>query len=113
MRKRISRTMAVIVVSALMVVLTAGVAFAATVNCPQGGSFDGVCQGTNDADHLYGSNNDDEIYALGGDDHVYAFDGNDQLIGGDGNDVAIGYLGDDRIWGQATTWRWARRATTP
>jgi hypothetical protein len=37
MRKRISRTMAVIVVSALMVVLTAGVAFAATVNCPQGG----------------------------------------------------------------------------
>ena len=94
---------AVLVVGCLL--LTAGVAFAATVRCDGG-----ACVGTAKEDKLYGSSVADTIRSGAGDDIVYGGGGADELNGGSGvdtlrgnpgNDVLYGGPGDDKMSGKA------------
>lgn len=93
----------VLVTSCLL--LTAGVALAATVKCNGG-----ACTGTGMEDVLYGTTGVDRIQAGAGDDVVYGGAGSDELNGGSGvdtlkgnpgNDVVYGGPGDDKISGKA------------
>ena len=92
-------------VSALLVALTAGIAVAATVTCKGSGS---TCRGTNENDAINGAATRDVIYALAGDDRVRANDGADVVFGGAGidnisggprNDVLYGNIGNDIMTG--------------
>jgi Ca2+-binding RTX toxin-like protein len=89
-----------LMVGALVLALTAGVAFAAT-NCTGG-----PCFGTNNPDTLYGTANVDNIQGLGGDDTIYGKGSNDFLAGDQafeqtlrGNDKVYGGEGDDELEG--------------
>jgi Ca2+-binding RTX toxin-like protein len=87
-----------LMVGALVLALTAGVAFAA-INCTGG-----PCFGTNNADTLYGTANVDNIQGLGGDDTIYGKGSNDFLAGDQafeqtlrGNDKVYGGEGDEDV----------------
>jgi RTX calcium-binding nonapeptide repeat (4 copies) len=108
------------VVGTLLLILAAGTALAAVVDC-----FGGDCFGTPDNDTLNGSAGEDFIHGLGGADVVsglgsndvlYAYsgvfdfsgggddrlrggEGNDRLYGDSGNDTLYGDLGDDELLG--------------
>lgn len=91
--------------------LTAGVALAATINCPN--APNGVCNGTSAPDTLTGTNNPDTMNGFGGDDAMRGALGNDVMYGGNetgygdgiygggGNDQIYGQDGDDLIQGDA------------
>jgi Ca2+-binding RTX toxin-like protein len=81
----------------LAVLLAAGVAFAATVNCVEGEDF---CVGTNKDDTLNGSEVTDRIYGLGGIDQLFGNGGDDKLLGGKGTDTIKGGEGADTASGQ-------------
>jgi hypothetical protein len=66
----------------VMVVVGAGVALAANINC-NGGN----CLGTNRADNITGSNSPDTITAASGNDTVNARGGADQVYGDGANDT--------------------------
>ncbi len=93
MTKKIT-TMAVL--AALMLALTATVAFAAT---KYGTSGNDVLYGTPYADTLYGYGGSDTLYGKAGADKVYGGSGNDHLYGNRGNDSLYGGSGTDRIFG--------------
>ena len=84
MRQRWSKRgpIAILLVSMLLVALTAGVALAANINGTANADLIGPApfNGTS----LTG---DDVIRALAGNDRVDAFTGNDKIYGGDGDDV--------------------------
>ena len=90
----------------LVVLLAAGVAFAAVVNCVEGAD---ECVGTNNPDTLNGSAVEDVMDGRSGDDKLNgnagadAFDGGkheDTIRGGEGEDfVACDLEGEDRIYG--------------
>jgi RTX calcium-binding nonapeptide repeat (4 copies) len=89
--KRIRRPLAVLMVSMLLVALSAGAALAITYYCQGGGDR---CDGTNSPDYLYDGRGRDYIYAYGGSDYVYAnyrdYD-YDRAYGGYGNDRIRAY----------------------
>jgi hypothetical protein len=94
------KAMTMMIVGALILVLTAGVAFAA-INCTGG-----LCWGTNDSETLYGTASIDNIQGLGGDDTIYGKGSNDFLAGDQafeqslrGNDTVYGGPGDDELEG--------------
>lgn len=84
---------AVVLLAALAaaLVLASGVAWAATIQCPN--RPDSGCEGTTKADTITGTPQPDQIRARGGDDVVNA-------RGGDG-DFSIGGGGEDKVRGQA------------
>lgn len=98
--------------------LLSGVAWAATVRCPE--QEFSKCVGTGGPDTMYGSDDDvgdygdwivgregnDKIYGRGGDDREREFgggleggDGDDVIRGGDGDDSLFGDRGTDRVFG--------------
>jgi hypothetical protein len=89
----------------VMVVVGAGVALAANIDCNGGG-----CLGTNQADNIQGSGEPDKITAAGGPDTVngagrgddiYGDGGGDTLNGGNGTDYIEGGRGENVARGQA------------
>ena|SRR3712207_5188127 len=95
-------------------VVAAGVAFAATVNC----QVEVVCVGTDGPDELYGTNRRDDMDARQGDDLLFGRngrdtmrgdssdifpdkppDGNDRLYGNERSDHLKGYGGSDLLQG--------------
>ncbi len=90
------RITTIAVLAALMLALTATVAFAAT---KYGTSGNNVLYGTPYADTLYGYGGHDTLYGYGGKDKEYGGRGNDHLYGGRGNDSLYGGSGTDRIYG--------------
>jgi hypothetical protein len=97
--KLMRRTIALLAAMAMMVLVAASVAWAATVNCPNV-SGTNTCNGTANADILNGSDAADYIDGKGGNDVVKGNDGDDnQLWGGVGKDKVLGGLGNDVMWG--------------
>lgn len=87
-------------------VVASGVAWAATINCPnRAGS---LCVGTDNKDTMIGRDRADEMRAKDGADIVKARGGNDTLAGGRGKDVLRGGPADDTYdftvndWGNDT-----------
>lgn len=77
-----------------LLVLSAGVALAATVTCDGGG-----CGGTGEADRISGTANRDTINARGGGDTVVARASGDMVRGGYGADDIGGGGGNDTVQG--------------
>jgi len=87
------RTAKVLVVAALMMVLSAGVALAASPL---------VITGTEAGEQIKGTKASETIYGLGGSDEITDGLGTDLVYGGRGGDNLIGYGGDtskDRFYG--------------
>lgn len=85
-----------VVLTALLLVSLAGVAWAAnTINCV--GSS--TCEGTPNADDIYGSERAEKIVAEKGPDAVQANRGPDNVVAGLGADEVDGDSGNDRISG--------------
>lgn len=80
-------------VAALM--LSSGVALAATVTC----QTDVACFGTKNADTLKGSVGHDEMYGRRGNDTMKGFEGDDYLFGQGGGDKLLGGPGEDGLVG--------------
>jgi len=80
-------------VGALM--LSSGVALAATITCLP----DEDCFGTEDADTLEGSISDEYMFGRGGNDTLNGLGGNDELYGEEGNDNLLGGASADRLVG--------------
>jgi hypothetical protein len=76
----------------MMVVLAAGVAFAAEVDCTTD-----PCLGTRGDDEIHGTENSDTIRALAGDDFVFSALGDDTIYLDNGKDRADGDSGNDTI----------------
>lgn len=104
------RTIALFTAMAMMVLLAASVALAATVYCPLPTSNNIYCKGTiGDAtmtgtDRAYSDGIDDyfwgdKIYGYEGNDNIGARGGPDELNGGPGNDKLYGGEGDDKLSG--------------
>lgn len=96
-------TLLVLTTMAAALVLTGGVALAASISCPTGAG--NLCVGTNRADSLTGTLRKDDLQAGGGNDTVRARAGNDRLEGGRGDDTIKGGMGDDTF---VFTARWER-----
>jgi Ca2+-binding RTX toxin-like protein len=100
------KTVLLLASSALVVLLAAGVALAAVVNCVAGAD---ECVGTNNPDTLNGSEVGDSMEGRSGDDRLYGnagsddFDGGrheDTIRGGEGEDfVSYDLAGEDKIYG--------------
>ncbi len=90
------RTILAAVAGAIALVVAAGVAWAATVQCQAGQQ----CVGTQEADTIIGTEGGNNIDALAGRDSVSAGDGRDFVQGGNGADIVRGDAGDDYLlWG--------------
>ncbi len=97
------RTMIVLVVTAILAALSAGVAMAES---------DPAIRGTNAGDALYGTSYADLIYGFGGADLIYGYSGRDvlnggnergwgdKILGGSWGDKIRGQGGDDALYGQ-------------
>lgn len=108
--KDMKRMVIMLSVATLMVALSASVALAASINCPNGAG--GECLGTSVGDALYGTANVDKIYGFGGADLMNGYGSADYLYGGDesgwgdkirgggGADDIRGQRGDDGLYGQ-------------
>jgi Ca2+-binding RTX toxin-like protein len=89
------RTILLIGAAAAALMLSSGVALAATVSC----QADVACFGTKNADTLKGSGGHDEMYGRGGGDTLKGFDGDDYLFGQGGSDKLLGGPGADDLVG--------------
>jgi Ca2+-binding RTX toxin-like protein len=92
----------------VMVVVGAGVALAANIDC--GDKPGAGCLGTNQPDTITGTSgvdiitaaaSADTVNAFGGADEVYGDSGGDTLNGGNGNDYLEGGSGANQVFGQA------------
>jgi Ca2+-binding RTX toxin-like protein len=88
------RALTMLSAMAVMVVLAAGVAFAANIVCTTE-----PCVGTRGDDQIFGAENTETINALAGDDFVDGGDGDDIIYLDRGRDSADGRLGNDTIYG--------------
>ena len=92
-----NRAIVALLAGTLALMLAAGVAWAATVQCQVG---EEVCLGTSEADTITGTSGYDYIRALGGADLAKGLGGNDAVHGGRGKDTVKGGGGPDQsIWG--------------
>lgn len=87
-------TMMIAVVAALLVVLTASVAFAAT---RVGNDGPNRLVGTAQNDTLRGLGGNDRLRGLGDSDRLFGNGGRDVLLGGNDSDRMVGGKGNDRI----------------
>jgi Ca2+-binding RTX toxin-like protein len=85
-----------VVLTALLLVSLAGVAWAANTIICDGTS---PCNGTDEADDITGTDRAEKIIAERGPDDVRALGGPDNVVGGPGGDEADGGPGGDRISG--------------
>ena len=93
------RATLLVLVAALLVALTAGVAMARTFD---GTKKDDKLVGTNRADTLNGFAGDDKLYGKGGNDTLKGYIGNDfPMRGASGEDTILGGVGADRGYGDA------------
>ena len=88
------RTLLLAVVGSMLLVASAGVAWAADVFCSGG-----PCEGTELSDFITGTPQSDQISALGGFDEVFALAGQDELRGNNGGDELAGEDGRDTYFG--------------
>jgi Ca2+-binding RTX toxin-like protein len=105
------KTILVLASMALAMVVLGGVAFAATIQCPNGATKDGyrLCFGTKSADTMNGTPSRDAMQGKGGGDTMRGYgdrdrlkglNGSDTLYGGDeGDRIMIGGLGSDTLYG--------------
>jgi Ca2+-binding RTX toxin-like protein len=93
----VRRIALLIATMALIVAVTATVAWAQPIQCVAGTP----CFGTNQADELVGTADPDEIFGLGGPDLLLGRAGDDLLSGGSGDDDVRGAGGADDIRGGA------------
>jgi Ca2+-binding RTX toxin-like protein len=118
--KLMRRTIALFTAMAMMVLVAASVALAATVTCPVATSSSIFCNGTIGDDTMTGTDRTytisdgvdsiswgDKIFGSGGNDTLNALGGPDDLNGGPGTDKLDGGAGDDRYlftgsWGVDT-----------
>jgi Ca2+-binding RTX toxin-like protein len=100
------RIMVALALMGTVLVLAAGVAWAATVDCKVGV----FCEGTDEPDDLIGTNQRDEMSGLQDDDLLVGFMKADEMYGDDpeagvndsstdGDDELIGYRGHDTLSG--------------
>ena len=94
MRRRMTFLLAIVVIA---FVVASGVAWAATISCPN--RTGNVCVGTNKKDNMIGRNRADDMHARGGHDALRARGGNDRLDGGSGNDSLLAQGGSDQVDG--------------
>jgi Ca2+-binding RTX toxin-like protein len=92
------RTTFLVAVLVTAFVVASGVAWAATIGCPNRAGK--VCVGTNKKDTMIGRKRADDMHARSGNDTLRARGGNDSLTGGPGNDFLQGAGGRDVIVGQ-------------
>ena len=95
---------------ALMLALTASVALAATITCPnQPGTTMNLCVSGDDPDKLLGTNQRDDMFGNGGNDTMYSYDAQptsevpfnyDVMYGGAGEDKMYGGASRDSIYGE-------------
>ena len=93
------KIMGMVAVLALGLLLTGGVALAASVFCTGG-----QCVGTQFSDTMQGLNSrstPDEIFGLGARDNIFANAGDDFAYGGGGSDHLQGGLGNDTLKGES------------
>jgi Ca2+-binding RTX toxin-like protein len=83
----------------VMVVVAAGVALAALVDCGDFGRPGGNCLGTNQSDQITGTSERDIITAASGGDNVEARGSNDDVYGDAGGDTLNGQGGGDYLEG--------------
>ncbi len=94
------RTTLLVVMSALLLALGAGVAFAAIIKGTPG---DDRLTGTEVRDTIFGFKGDDLIRGLGGTDTLQGGGGDDTIFGGPGQDVLRGRGGNDHLHGGSPT----------
>ncbi len=82
--------------TALMLVMVASVAYAARVQCSPNNA---TCTGTEEADTIRGTEEPDVIYGLGGNDDIYSNAGQDTAFGNTGNDAVVGGADSDTLRG--------------
>lgn len=108
MRKITRKIITVAVMCALLTLLTAGLALAATIRCETDADENMQCFGTRVADDIRGTNENDVIFADDGNDTVEGRDGDDAIAGeegddaiadGNGNNTTDGGLGNDVLAG--------------
>ena len=88
---------------ALAMLVAGGVAWAATIQCPNAGTNQfghPLCYGTKTADTMRGTNLHDEMYGRAGADTIYGRSSADSMRGGPGSDKMYGGGGKDRLFGQ-------------
>ena len=88
------RIIAMLSAMTVMVVLAAGVAFAADIDC-----LIDACVGTKGDDQIRGTENPETISALAGDDFVFSRGGDDTIYGDRGKDNLLGGGDNDTIYG--------------
>ena len=88
-----SRAIVLVFLIAASLMVASGVAWAATISCP---NRDGnLCVGTDNRDTMTGRASADDMRARGGNDALNARGGNDKLDGGLGNDSLVESAGND------------------
>jgi hypothetical protein len=104
-RRRVKRSVLLLLAVMVALLLASGVAIARTFNCDGG-----LCRGTDSSDTMYGSSGRDNIYSRegadlvrgnGGSDSVNGDGGRDRLSGGRGNDEVNGGDADDVVAGNS------------
>ena len=92
-----NRALVALLAGTLALVLAAGVAWAATVQCEENAPGDPVqvCLGTTGADTITGTSGVDWIRGLGGADLARGMGGSDIVQGGKGKDIVKGLGGPD------------------
>ena len=92
-----NRALVALLAGTLALVLAAGVAWAATVQCQENAPGDPVqvCLGTTGADTITGTSGVDWIRGLGGADLARGMGGSDIVQGGKGKDIVKGLGGPD------------------
>jgi hypothetical protein len=89
------KTMLVVASAALAMVVLGGVAWAATIRCPDYRPDNVECNGTPGDDTLYGTSNANVMYGWDGRDTMYGYNRMDWIQGGKGKDKVFGGRGDD------------------
>jgi Ca2+-binding RTX toxin-like protein len=98
------KTMLVEASLSIAMLVAGGVAWAATIRCPNWLPNAKTCYGTEKADTMYGTQQDDFMFGRGGPDKLYFFrNGGDGVYeggqGGPGSDKLFGGKGKDNLWG--------------
>ncbi len=91
------KTILLLAVMASALVVASGVAWAATIECPNRSG--NLCVGTKKADTMTGTDSADDMTGRKGKDRMFALGGNDTISGGPSRDVVRGGLGNDKISG--------------
>jgi Ca2+-binding RTX toxin-like protein len=94
------KTILVVASVALAMLVAGGVAWAATIQCPNGNIFGHwrQCWGTPKADTMHGTRLKDEMHGNRGADTMYGRAENDILYGDQGADAMYGHGGGNSLW---------------